>query len=313
MKPRQLGLLMIISGATLWGFSGPMIQWLFQNTKLSSIDFLIVRLLLAGVLILGFLVIVKKDIFQIWKHPRHWIGLIVFGTFGMLGAQYAFIEAVYVSNAVTATLFQFLAPILITVYVAIQLKKLPSMLQFIAIMAALAGVFLLITNGSVENIVLTREAIIFGILTAVGFAFYTIQPKSLITKWGTLVIIGWGMLIGGIALFLFSPQFSFRDVENALTFSTASMLILTILVGTFSFILYIGSLKYLSATESSLLSSIEPLVAAVVSIIWLNETFGAYQLAGGAFIIAAVVLLSLPEKESKSVTLMEEISEKSVV
>nr|WP_260631097.1 DMT family transporter [Bacillus sp. S/N-304-OC-R1] len=302
---------MIISGATLWGFSGPMIQWLFQNTKLSSIDFLIVRLLMAGFLILGFLVIAKKDIFSIWKHPRHWMGLIVFGTLGMLGAQYAFIEAVYVSNAVTATLFQFLAPILITIYVSFQVKKLPSMVQFIAIMAALAGVFLLITNGSLENIVLTREAIIFGILTAVGFAFYTIQPKNLITEWGTLVIIGWGMLIGGIALFLFSPQFSFHDVENALTFSTGSMLFLTILVGTFSFILYIGSLKYLSAAESSLLSSIEPLVAAVVSIIWLNETFGVYQLAGGVFIVAAVVLLSLPEREVNQSINIENISEKS--
>lgn len=43
----------------------------------------------------------------------------------MLGAQYAFIETVHISNAVTATLFQFLGPVLITMYVAFEQKKIP--------------------------------------------------------------------------------------------------------------------------------------------------------------------------------------------
>ncbi len=51
---RRIGLIMIITGATLWGLSGPMIQWLFQHTNVSSIDFLTIRLLLAGIFILSF-------------------------------------------------------------------------------------------------------------------------------------------------------------------------------------------------------------------------------------------------------------------
>lgn len=47
---RRIGLIMIITGATLWGLSGPMIQWLFQHTNVSSIDFLTIRLLLADYL-----------------------------------------------------------------------------------------------------------------------------------------------------------------------------------------------------------------------------------------------------------------------
>ena len=35
---RRIGLIMIITGATLWGLSS-MIQWLFQHTNVSSIDF----------------------------------------------------------------------------------------------------------------------------------------------------------------------------------------------------------------------------------------------------------------------------------
>ncbi|WP_257346850.1 DMT family transporter [Pseudalkalibacillus decolorationis] len=298
-KTRRLGLIMIISGATLWGISGPMVQWLFHHTSMISSDYLIVRLFVAGIFLLGFLSLKKQNVFAIWRHPRHWIQLVIFAVLGMLGAQYAFIESVRISNAVTATLFQFIGPVLITIYVAIQTKKLPTSMQFIAIVTALSGIFFLITNGTVANIVLSKQAVFLGILTAIGFAFYTLHPASLIKKWGTTLIIGWGMLLAGIVLYVTDHQFSFDHLVSTLTFDTFSMLMLIILSGTLSFVLYIGSLKYLSATETSLLSSIEPLVAAFLSITWLNESFGVYQLLGGAFIIMAVLFLSMPEKELK--------------
>ncbi|MDW4013813.1 EamA family transporter, partial [Staphylococcus saprophyticus] len=108
---QHIGYIMIISGATLWGLSGPMIQWLFQHSSISSIDFLVFRLLLAGSFLLLYLSFSKKQIFEIWKYPGHRFQLILFGVIGMLGAQYFFIETINVSNAVTAMLFQFFAPI----------------------------------------------------------------------------------------------------------------------------------------------------------------------------------------------------------
>ncbi|PEI95308.1 EamA family transporter [Bacillus pseudomycoides] len=304
---RRLGLIMIITGATLWGLSGPMIQWLFHHTKVSSIDFLVIRLLLAGVFILCFLLTKKQNIFRIWQHPSHLLQLIIFSILGMLGAQYAFIETVHISNAVTATLFQFLGPVLITIYVAIQYKKLPSTMQVLAIVAALTGTYFIITNGSAQNIVLSKEAILFGLLTAIGFAFYTLHPASLIKHWGTTLIIGWGMLIGGIALFIYNHSFEWKQLSQTFTLQTLSMLILIIVSGTLSFLLYIGSLKYLSATETSILSSIEPLVAAIVSITWLKESFGAYQLLGSVCIVIAVIFLTMPEKEAEPTFTTEQI------
>jgi drug/metabolite transporter (DMT)-like permease len=296
---RYVGLLMIISGAALWGLSGPMIQWLFQNSELSLNNFLVVRLIMAGIFTLGLLHFTQKNIFGIWKDRRSWIQLMIFGVLGMLGAQYFFIETIRESNAVTAVLFQFLGPVFITIYVAWQTKKLPTMLQFLAVIAALAGTVLLITNGSMENVMLSKRAIILGLLTTLGFTFYTLHPVSLIKEWGTSVIIGWGMLIGGIVLLIFKHDFSVVQLAQTLTLPTFSMMLLVIICGTVSFILYIGSLNYLSATETSLLSSIEPLVAAIVSIVWLNVGFGATQLLGGFFIVAAVVILSFPDSQNR--------------
>ncbi|WP_079529979.1 DMT family transporter [Halobacillus hunanensis] len=307
-KSRRIGLIMIISGAALWGLSGPMIQWLFHHTELSSINFLVVRLLLAGFFILSYLFFRKKNVFGIWKHPRHWIQLIIFAVFGMLGAQYAFIEAIHVSNAVTAMLFQFFGPVLITIYVAIQIKRLPSLTQFLAIITALTGLYFLITNGSVENVMLSKKAIVFGVLTMLGFTFYTLHPASLINQWGTVVIVGWGMFIGGVVLFLSHQTFSVYSLTETLTMNTFSMMILIIITGTLSFLSYIGSLKYLSPTETSILASIEPLVAAIISVTWLNESFGAYQLLGGICIIVAVIFLTIPKKEDELYAATQKVS-----
>ena len=76
-------------------------------------------------------------------------------------------------------------------YVAFEQRKFPASMQLFAIIA-LIGTYFIITNGSIENIVLSKEAIIFGLLTAIGFAFYTLHPASLIKECGTTVVIGWG-------------------------------------------------------------------------------------------------------------------------
>jgi drug/metabolite transporter (DMT)-like permease len=108
------------------------------------------------------------------------------------------------------------------------------------------------------------------------------------------------MLIGGIVLYVFNQPFSFSYIAQSLSIGTFSMLMIIILSGSLSFVLYIGSLKYLSPTETSILSSIEPLVAAIISIVWLKESFGAYQLLGGLFIIVAVIFLTTPVRAVKS-------------
>lgn len=146
----------------------------------------------------------------------------------MLGAQYAFIETVHISNAVTATLFQFLGPVLITIYVAFEQKKFPASMQILAIITALTGTYFIITNGSIENIVLSKAAITFGLLTAIGFAFYTLHPASLIKECGTTIVIGWGMLIGGIALLICNRSFGWNQISQTFTLQTFLCLFLSL-------------------------------------------------------------------------------------
>ncbi|BAH06823.1 EamA family transporter [Clostridium kluyveri] len=51
------------------------------------------------------------------------------------------------------------------------------------------------------------------------------------------------------------------------------------------------SLKYIQPTETSILSSVEPLSAAFLSVIWLHVHFSVFQWLGTLCIIVAIIIL----------------------
>jgi drug/metabolite transporter (DMT)-like permease len=59
------------------------------------------------------------------------------------------------------------------------------------------------------------------------------------------------------------------------------------------FALYSASLRYLEASRSSLTSMLEPVVAASIAWVWLGEEMEPMQIAGGAAVIAGILLLQI--------------------
>lgn len=65
----------------------------------------------------------------------------------------------------------------------------------------------------------------------------------------------------------------------------------------FAFYCYLESLKYLMPSESSILGCIEPLSATILSVLWLNVTFGLPELIGTICIITTVITLSISNEK----------------
>ena len=134
---RSKGIFLIVLGSILWGASGPMMEWILNNTQLSVAFFLTVRLITAGLCILLYLRITGKQIFLIWKDFSWLKQLIIFGVLGMLGVQYTFVAAIEASNASIATLLQFLGPIYIILFLSWKNKVFPPKYQVIGIIGTL--------------------------------------------------------------------------------------------------------------------------------------------------------------------------------
>ena len=73
---------------------------------------------------------------------------------------------------------------------------------------------MLATNGNIHSLALSPKALTWGILSAFALAFYTIQPKKMLEKWDSSYVIGWGMLIAGIAISPIHPITHFSGIMD---------------------------------------------------------------------------------------------------
>ncbi|MEH7254512.1 EamA family transporter [Neobacillus niacini] len=289
--PRTKGILLVLIAATSWGVSGTVAQYLFHQQGFSSSWLVVIRLLLAGTGLLIFSHTVgKQNIWMIWKSKQDLFRLIVFGIFGMLGVQYTFFAAIEQGNAATATVLQYLAPVMIALYLCFHARTLPVKHELIAIVLALGGTFLLVTKGNIHTLAISGPAFGWGILSAFALAFYTLYPVSLLSKWGTTLTVGWGMMIGGVGLSFIHPPWKFQGHWSLTSFTAVTFVVI---VGTLiAFLCFMESLKYIKASEASLLACIEPLSAAFLAVVWLHVPFSPIEWLGALSIIATIFILA---------------------
>jgi drug/metabolite transporter (DMT)-like permease len=300
-KPsRKTGFLLVIIGATFWGIGGTVAQKLFQDFAINVNWLVTTRLIIAGVLLLAVQYFLKdrSQITGIWKNKNTALHLVIFGLLGMLAVQYTYMASINHGNAAVATLLQYTAPAMIILYLLLRRQTVLTGRDIITVTLALTGCFFLLTNGSISSLSVPAPAIIWGLLSGVSLAFYTLYALPLLKQFDSLVVVGWAMLIGGTALSFIHPPWQIN--LTGLNMEAYFYLIFVIVFGTMiAFWFYIESLQSLLPKETSLLGSLEPLSAVLATVFWLQTPFGSFQWLGTACIIGMIFLLALVKKPEK--------------
>lgn len=297
---RRKGIFLVLIGAAFWGIGGTVAKKLFEQYGIDVNWLVTVRLLISGILLLA-IQFFRKDrtqIFDVWKKKNTAMQLTIFGVLGMLAVQYTYMASIKHGNAAVATLLQYLAPVMIIGFLILRKQTVFTRKDLVTVTLALFGIFFLLTNGSISQLTVPTPAIIWGILSGAALAFYTLYAVPLLKKYDSLVIVGWAMMIGGVALSFIHPpwQIDFRGFSLEAYF----YLLFVIIFGTMiAFWFYIESLQSLSPKESSLLGSTEPLAAVLTTVFWLKEPFGPFQWVGTSCIIFMILYLAMNKASSK--------------
>lgn len=286
-----LGAGLAVFAASLWGVSGACAQYVFEQ-KGNSIDWLVtVRLLIAGVLLL---------VYASLRHPYQWLviwqtaysvkQLMAFGVLGMLGVQYTYFAVIEHSNAAVGTVLQYLGPTVIAIYLTVVHKRWPSRHELAAILLALVGTVLLVTHGELGVLQISTEALLWGLSSALALAFYTLQPVELLKRHDSAVVVGWGMLVGGLAYLGWSQPGS---VPGHWDLGTWAAVVFIVVMGTLvPFYCYLLAVKKIGPQHTSLYACAEPLSAALVSVLWLGVAFGWLDVLGSLCIVLTIYILS---------------------
>ncbi|MBF2752077.1 MULTISPECIES: DMT family transporter [Staphylococcus] len=299
-QSRFLGIILAILGASFWGLGGTVSDYLFKQQNIDINWYVTARLLISGFLLLTIFKILnpRQSIFIVFRNVTNTIQLLIFSTLGMLLVQYAYMASINYGNAAIATLLQYIAPVYIILWFIILKKETFKLFDVIAILLTLTGTFLLLTNGSLDSLMVSSSSMIWGIISGLSLAFYTIYASNLLSKFPAILVVGWAMLISGILMNFKAPiwQFTISQID----ISVILYLAFGIILGTaMPFFFFIKSLNYLSAKETTLFGTIEPVMAIVASALWLKVVFLPFQLLGIVLIIILILALSLKKDKER--------------
>lgn len=294
-----IGIILTLLGATLWGVSGTSVQFVgnFRNMNLEWL--LTMRLITAGLLtVLYGWIRQGSAIFNVFRNWRDTLGLVIFGVFGMALCQYTYFRSIVIAGAGIATVLQYLAPSMIIIYLLVRYGKRPSTGEIISVILALAGTICLMGNNGFSFESFRSDVLFWGLLSAVGVAVYSVSPVRLLASYGTIPIVGFGMLLSGlVAAALFQQPHSYATWDVWTVVGCFNVVFLGTIV---SFNAYLEGVKRIGAVSGSILSSIEPISAAFFGWALLGNQFNWVGILGMAMIIATVIIIALEKRGQSS-------------
>lgn len=293
-KNRTLrGCLCAALGGVCWGVSGTVGQYLFTRCGVDSGWLTVVRMFLAGVVLLASaLVKHRAQLCAIWSDRRDALRLVIFSICGLMTCQYTYLAAIRYSNSATATVLQYTGQALILLWVCLRARRLPTRREAAALCLALLGAFLISTHGTFTALALSPRGLFWGLAAAVALMLYTLIPGDLLRRYEVSVCTGCGMFIGGVVLLFIT-----RAWEISVTLSAAVILgVLEIsIVGTaMAFTLYLQGVSDIGGVRASLLACTEPVSAALCAALWLKTSFAWQDLVGFAAIVVMAALIARP-------------------
>ncbi|MCP9686061.1 carboxylate/amino acid/amine transporter [Escherichia fergusonii] len=294
MSSSRKGMLNVLIAAVLWGSSGVCAQYIMEQSQMSSQFLTMTRLIFAGFILLTLSFVHGDKVFSVLQNRHDALRLLIFSIVGALTVQLTFLLTIEKSNAATATVLQFLSPTIIVAWFAIARKARPGILVLTAIFASLIGTFLLVTHGDPTSLSISPAALFWGIASAFAAAFYTTYPSTLIARYGTLPIVGWSMLLGGLILLPFYARQGTHFMVNG---SLILAFFYLVVIGTaVTFSLYLKGAQLIGGPKASILSCAEPLSSAFLSLLLLGITFTVPDWLGTLLILSSVILISIDSR-----------------
>lgn len=287
-----MGIPLVLLAGCLWGLSGVLGQLLFQSTDISIGYVSTIRMLVSGVGILS-ICIIKKDssMFAIWKNKNAMIRLFFFAIAGVMSVQYTYFSAIAASNAATGTVLQYTYPILMLLYTALYMKKMPSIQEIFAIISAFLGIVLISTHGNLYTLSISKAALAWGLSSAVAFVIYTVSPQKLHNHYSIFAVTGWGFLLAGILMCIITKSYAVH-----VSFTPYSVLLVAAIAifGTLiPFLIYGFGVRLLGNVKASLFATVEPVVSAILAFFLANVTFTKIDILGFVCILGAIQVVAL--------------------
>jgi drug/metabolite transporter (DMT)-like permease len=294
-----LGYVMVLSAAVLFAVNG-VVSKVILSSGLSSLRLTEVRVTGAAIGLVAGLAIFQPSRLRVTRSELPF--LAVFGICGLAFVQWLYFLAIHRLEIGIALLIQYLAPLLVALWVRFVVHCPVRKRLWLALALALSGLTLVVQiwRGSATG--LDGIGVAASLAAAVAFAAYILMAERGVTRRDPISLSAYGFVFGAIFFAIIQPWWSFpghlvTERVSLLGHLASShlpvwalMLWMIVLGAIVPFALFVGSLRHIAATRASILAMLEPVVATAVAWAWLAESLGAVQIVGGAIVLSGIVL-----------------------
>jgi DME family drug/metabolite transporter len=213
----------------------------------------------------------------------------------VLGVCIGLVNAVYYVAidrlpVAVALVLQYTAPAMVVVYTAARLRRRPGNEVLVAVLLALAGVALVSGAIGTDLGPVDPLGLAMGLASAVLFASYTVVGESVTRAYGPLGAMFRAFLIAG-SLWICWQVFNGFPHELFDLANLPRVLLIGLGATLAPFLLYLWGVERVKAERAAIAATLEPVLGAVVAWIFLDQSLGTTQIAGGALVITAVILI----------------------
>jgi drug/metabolite transporter (DMT)-like permease len=283
----RYGYFLICGASILWGTMGIFGKLAFEY-GISPATLIALRLLISSLTISIPVVLLKRSLLKTQRF--HLLPLLALGVLGTAFQRIAYFYSLDLTTVTTAAILFYTYPILVTIYSSLVLKERITPLASFSIILAFVGVALVVRAYDISQLGGSLPGVILGLLSSILFVFYFVITKRLRRTYANWTLILYG---DGIGALITIPLVLFSLAEIIHYPLQLWLLILAIawFPSLLAYLMYSYALKNIESARGSTLGVLEPLSAALFSVIILGEAFELPQVAGIAFALTGVALL----------------------
>lgn len=266
-----------------------------RNIPVSSAELALYRAILAAVLIGLYLLITRQKI-PFTDIKREVPLLLLSG--GAMGINWILLFEAYKYTTVSvATLSYYFAPVLVTAVCPILFREKLTGKQILCFVMSTVGLVLITLTGEGGGVKMPK-GILCGLGAAVFYATVILLNKFIKNVGGihrtflqflaaVVVLIPYVLMTGKVSLW---------QMEST---GWINLLIVGLVHTGITYCMYFSSLKELPGQKAAILSYIDPLVAVMVSVVFLQEDMTLLQILGGALILGFTLINEIAPKQKK--------------
>lgn len=213
---------------------------------------------------------------------------------------YASLSRLPVAVAITT---QYTGPGLVVGWTALAERRRPSGRVLAALAAAMLGVALL---AELPSVLTDGELRVdgFGLLAAIASAFcyatYMITAEHMGRALGAERSVLRGFLVASALWIVVQASRGRPDtlLDARFAFGVVFLAVATTIA---PFMLFVWAVERVRASDASIVSTLEPLAAALIAFVWLGQRLSAMQIAGGLLVIVGIGLVQVDRPPSREV------------